>query len=124
MSFIISQAVAKASRVPPEPKKKIYIHTKKLLKSAKMFPEAFADLDSTKYSEGVKKPNETKYEVTPEYIEPLKASIQNRAIEGRHGIKKAEYSGHYHNGAHFDLISQLVPLRTAFRHPNNDKARQ
>lgn len=67
MSFIITQAAIKASRVPPEPKKKVYKHTAKLIRSAQQFPENFKDLESTKHAEAMHKPTDINYEVKPEY---------------------------------------------------------
>lgn len=69
-------------------------------------------------------PKTKNYQIRPEYIAPLKASVQNAAIEGKHGLKDGKFKGHYHNSEHFDLISKIVPLRNAFRHPNATQKKQ
>ena len=74
MSFIIAQAVQKAGKLPPAPKKKLYKHTKYLQRAAKKVREDFQDLDSTAYAESMD-PKRKNYQIRPEYIAPLKASV-------------------------------------------------
>ena len=63
------------------------------------------------------------YQIRPEYPTPMKAKFQVAAIEGRNGLSSKD-KHNYYNAAHFDLIKQLVPIRTAFRCKKNLESTQ